>query len=211
LREQELIFPAKDNFLAISFINITASTFPLQSVFEVFEMNLAYIISAYKYPTQLLRLIHKLKTDGATFFVHIDQKSDPEIYRAIREGTKQLEQVYFLERHKCYWGDFGHVRATIKGIQAILREKVDFDYVTLLTGQCYPLKTNQEIKTFFREHNGQSFMEYYPVTFPWSKRIDRWHFQVFSKRVPFPNKLLQLPIKRPQAKQLAPFFRGSSY
>ncbi|MGE5445412.1 MAG: hypothetical protein ACM3SR_12560 [Ignavibacteriales bacterium] len=44
-------------------------------------MRLAYIISAYKYPEQLIRLILRLNTDTTSFFIHVDKKTDNEVYR----------------------------------------------------------------------------------------------------------------------------------
>jgi hypothetical protein len=36
------------------------------------------------------------------------------------EALGSLANVTFLARHACYWGDFGHVRATNKGINEIM-------------------------------------------------------------------------------------------
>lgn len=174
-------------------------------------MNLAYIISAYKYPIQLIRLVRKLHTTGTTFFIHIDKKTNFQIYDQVYQELSLLDGVYFLERHNCYWGDFGHVNATIKGIQAIYKKDISFDYAILLTGQCYPIKSNEQIIDFFEVNKGKSFMEYFLLLPPWDKRINRWHFRTFSKMFKFPNDFLSFPIKRPQKKDFEPFFWGSSY
>jgi len=176
-------------------------------------MNLSYIISAYKYPIQLARLVNKLNTNEVSFFIHVDKKTSPIIFDQIHALLSHLSNVYFLDRHNCYWGDFGHVEATIKGLRAGFKEGINFDYAILLTGQCYPIKSNVEIKQFFETHQGKSFIKYYPVeSRNWSQRIDRWHFR-FSSRgyVSFPNRYLPLPIKRPSTKLFKPYFRGSSY
>ena len=76
-------------------------------------MKIAYVISAYKYPEQLSRLITVLHTENTSFFVHVDKKTDINIYEQIVGSLNHIPNVYFLERHKCYWGVFGHVKATI--------------------------------------------------------------------------------------------------
>jgi hypothetical protein len=39
-------------------------------------MNLAYVLSAYKLPDQLIRLVLKLNSETSHFFVHVDRKTD---------------------------------------------------------------------------------------------------------------------------------------
>src|SRR5262245_28261791 len=98
-------------------------------------MSIAYIISAYKRPEQLVRLVSRLNSTTASFLIHIDKRTDDAIYRQMVAGLRQVTNVCFLERHTCYWGDFGHVRATLKGIHAICQFNLHCDYVALLTGQ----------------------------------------------------------------------------
>ncbi len=105
-------------------------------------MQISYIISAYKLPRQLVRLVTRLNTDSASFYLHIDRKSGDEVYDAMVRGLGRLPNVHFLKRHTCYWGGFGHVAATLEGIKSITRPGSEFDYVILLTGQDYPIKTN---------------------------------------------------------------------
>src|SRR5436309_12555986 len=85
-------------------------------------MHLAYIISAYKYPEQLIRLIHRLNTGATSFFVHVDKKTDDQIYREIFDAFSDQINVRFVKRHRCDWGGFGHVAASLEGIGAIDRK-----------------------------------------------------------------------------------------
>ena len=39
-------------------------------------VRIAYIISAYKLPQQVSRLVHRLQTETSSFFVHVDKKAD---------------------------------------------------------------------------------------------------------------------------------------
>lgn len=175
-------------------------------------MKIVYIVSAYKYPQQLARLVRKLNSDLATFFIHVDKKTDTQTFDEMRHLLNGFSNVYFLDRHACYWGDFGHVEATLKGLRAIFNYDVDYDYVFLLTGQCYPLKSNKEIVDFLDKSKELSYMLHYPVGFNWMKRIDRWYFRLFSRYYfVFPNKFIPLNIRRPLANKFEPYYRGSSY
>lgn len=139
------------------------------------------MISAYKLPEQLVRLVRRLASPGTAFAVHVDLKSDDDVQRSMLDGLAGVEGVRFLPRHRCHWGGFGHVRATLKGIDELLRNDVPFDYLVLLTGQDYPLQPVDEIAHFFEAAQGRSFMSSWPLPRDsWSgrgglNRVERWH------------------------------------
>jgi hypothetical protein len=41
--------------------------------------------------------------------------------------------------------------------------QLDFDYIVLLTGQDYPIKSNKYIHDFFEKSNGKSYLEYFSL------------------------------------------------
>lgn len=126
-------------------------------------MKIAYIILAHKYPEQLTRLIHRLNTETSSFFIHIDQKADQEIYNQIVTQLSTLPNVYFLKRYNTYWGSFNLVKATFEGIKEIFLRRIDFDYVIFLSGQDYPIKSNSQIEKFLLKNEGKEFIEYQPL------------------------------------------------
>jgi len=189
-------------------------------------MNLAYIITAYKLPDLLVRLVHRLHSRTTTFFIHIDKKSSPEIQARVKQGLGDVPGVYFVEQHRCYWGDFGHVRATLKGVRELIARALPFDYVILLTGQDYPIKPNGVIERVLARGNGNSFMSYVELpseTWEVMDRVERWHYWFRGRRIGLPledqtgtsgtiRRLINagLPEKRSLPIGLRPF-GGSSY
>jgi len=103
-------------------------------------MRIAYLILAHQLPDQLVRLVQRPDSAGALFLIHINCRSDDAIFRTAQAGLAELDNVVFLRRHKLYWGAFGHVRATIEGLDELYRRTAQFDYVALTTGQDYPIK-----------------------------------------------------------------------
>jgi hypothetical protein len=101
-------------------------------------MRIAYIVSAYKRPEQLARLVGHLSRSSSTIAVHVDAKTSRRDFDAMVAGVHGVPGVHFLSRHRCYWGGFGHVRASLKGIEHLVETGADFDYAVLLTGQDYP-------------------------------------------------------------------------
>jgi hypothetical protein len=154
---------------------------------------IAYIVSAYKYPQQLGRLLRRLSTPNATFAVHVDRKTRSAVFREMQRETADVPNVRFLERHVSHWRGFGHVRTTLKGIAEVLERDPDFDYVVLLTGQDYPLRSPAHIERVLGEAEGRSFMAHWPLPFPdWEPRggldrIEDWHLVTYGRtRVSLP-------------------------
>jgi hypothetical protein len=193
-------------------------------------LRLAYIISAYKNPAQLTRLIRRLSAGQTTFFVHVDKKTSVRVFRRMFDDVRSLPNVHFLERHVINWGDFGHVRATLKGVNEIIRQGISFDFVVLLTGQDYPIKSNAHIGSTLNASRGKAFLKFFPLpSNEWANggmnRIERWHFGFKGWHYLFPanpervallsRKLATLsakiiPFKRPFPRGYQAF-GGSSY
>lgn len=171
-------------------------------------MRLAYIISAYHRLSQVTRLVRRLDTEGTCFFIHVDRKTDDRAYDELTESLSDLPSVHFLERHTCHWGGFGHVRASLKGIDALLSSGVGFDYAILLTGQDYPIKSNRYIARFFETQHSMSFMAVSPLpSSSWSPRggLDRLeyaHLRLYGQHV-------RMPFRRAFPKGLRPFGGGA--
>ncbi|MBD2362799.1 hypothetical protein H6G36_16695 [Anabaena minutissima FACHB-250] len=176
-------------------------------------MDIAYIILAHKYPQQLIRLVNRLNIDKTYFLIHVDKKTNDDIYQEMVQGLSKYSNVYFLDRHKCYWGGFGHVLASIKGIKEIFNSNISCDYISLLTGQCYPIKSNQEIKGFLKQINSDSLVNFFPLpNNGWINggekrggmdRIEYFYFNLFHKQ--FQASLFQYKIKRRFPKGFKPF------
>lgn len=161
-------------------------------------MKIAYIVLAHRYPEQLIRLIDRLSTEKTSFFVHIDKNTDEKIYKQIVSGIRHISNVFFLKRYRCYWGDYSIVAATIEGLREIFNRNIDFNWVILLSGQDYPIKSNRQIEEFLRQNEGNSFVDYFQLPRPenltpkWPNggfdRINYWHFCLFNLRFVFPGK-----------------------
>ena len=158
------------------------------------QLRYAYIISAYTNLSQVTRLVRRLHTSEASFLIHVDRKTDDRAFEALVESLRDLPSVGFLERHTCHWGGFGHVRATLKGIDALLRQEAGFDYAILLTGQDYPIKSTAYIDRFFESQHPKSFMAFSSLpSESWSPRggldrIEYWHLRLYGHHVRSPLK-----------------------
>lgn len=149
---------------------------------------LAYIISAYKLPEQLVRLVDRLDSPSASFFIHVDKKSPSEVHARMTGELEGRPNVTFLPRHRCDWGGFGHVAATLEGISSIVKGRNECDYVVLLTGQDYPIKSPDEIEAFFARQSPRLFLDNFPLPHPdWDRqgldRIEAWYIRLAGRRI----------------------------
>lgn len=195
-------------------------------------MKIAHIILAHKLPEQLVRIVHKLNNDKADFFIHVDKKTDKKIYKEIFDALSGHKNVHFLKRHKSDWGAFGIVSATLEGIQEVLAQEKQYDYVNLITGQDYPIKSNQQIEKILQENLGKSFVEYFPLPSKRWKgenegmdRLTHWYFTWRGRRTSFTNRKPFLSPRmnkwwstivtalklRPKPPKDIKFFGGSAY
>lgn len=173
-------------------------------------MRIAYIVLAYKNPEQVLRLLRRLETDHSSFVVHVDQRTDDAVYEEMRRGARSLAAVHFVKRHRCFWGGFALVRATLTGIDYLISRQVPFDYAALLTGQDYPLASPSAIKRLLSDAEGRSFMSSWRLPSDyWGHRggldrIEDWHL------VSYRALHIGLPWKRKIPGGLEPF-GGDAY
>ena len=169
----------------------------------------AYIVSAYKLPAQLERLLRRLDGPGVSFAVHVDAKTSRATWDEMVARCGDLD-VAWLPRHRSQWGGFGHVRATLKGIDHVVESGVPFDYAVLLTGQDYPLRPPAEIAGFLGGAGGRSFMRH--ILLPWEQwgprggldRVEDWHIITYRRLH------LALPLRRRLPGGLEPY-GGSAY
>lgn len=121
---------------------------------------IGFIISAYKRPDLLERLVCAL--EGRPCSIHVDKNSSifPDIHQALR----RYENVTFLKQHKVYWGDFGHVAASLEGMHWF--RTTHLDYAILLTGQCYPLVPIGYIEEHLGRLGGNSLIQHEAFPMP---------------------------------------------
>ncbi len=123
-------------------------------------MDKAYIILAHKNVEQVIRLINRLDDDSSTFFVHLDKK-----YTGWQSDmfSEMGNKVHLVRRTKASWAGYSIVEATLRSMRAVKAFNKNFDVITLLSGQDYPIKSNEYIDRFFLNADRRILMEYYEM------------------------------------------------
>jgi hypothetical protein len=121
-------------------------------------MRLAYLILAHRDLGQLQRLISRLSDQDSDIFIHLDQKAGDESLSFI--ALNLFKNVFIIKRRvDVRWGAFSMVQATLNGLAEIV-EHGSYDYIHLLSGADYPLKSNRSIINFFAANNGREFIHF---------------------------------------------------
>src|SRR4029079_19603232 len=123
-------------------------------------MKIGYIITAHTLPEHLVRLVRRLASDNARFFIHVDRRAPDAVMAAIERELGGRPDVQLLPRHPVHWASFGPVRAALEGVRALLDSPESLEYGVLLTGQDYPLRSPAQIESTLAGAGGRSFITY---------------------------------------------------
>ena len=142
-------------------------------------MRMAHIIMVHKDPDQLERLLKSLQHPAYDFYIHVDKKSDIQPFLRL----SGIGQVYFIKnRHICNWGGNSLFTTIVSCMNEALRSGIPYDFINLLSGQDYPVKSAEYIYNFFLQHPGVSFIscESFEGSEWWETAKDRYQHYHFT-------------------------------
>jgi hypothetical protein len=159
-------------------------------------MYLNYLILAHKNLAQVDRLIDNLMGDHTYVYIHIDKRVPAEQIRKYRFASQNRVKV-IRNRVAVYWGGFSMVKATLSLMKAASAEGRP-GYYTLLSGQDFPLQSNESIRSFFQENEGKEFMNYWRMPYKgWvNGGLDRIKYYWFVDKIGMYNSDLFCRFQR---------------
>lgn len=107
-------------------------------------------------------MVNALAGPSVTFFVHVDARCeyDEDEFEAMLDEDVDL---FMLEpRRNAEWGGFSLVQVTVKLMECCLL-KGEYDYVSLLSGQDFPVTPSTGITEFLTRNKGMEFIEYFDL------------------------------------------------
>lgn len=116
---------------------------------------------AYDNFDQLNKLVKALDDERNMIFIHIDKKVKEfteDVKKKILGGvTKSKIEIY--SNIAVYWSHYSLVECELFLLEKAV-EKGSFAYYHLLSGQCFPIKSQNYIHEFFEKHEGKEFIDY---------------------------------------------------
>lgn len=116
-------------------------------------MKVTYIILAHNEPQFLKRIVECLSKEQANVLVHYDLKASRDDYSQLIEHFSEETNVEFISKVKGEWGKWSLVEATLEALNHIAQSDWSQDYVHLMSGVEYPIKSIESLSQFLGENN----------------------------------------------------------
>ena len=145
-------------------------------------MKHAYLILAHSDFQLLEYLLLALDDVRNDIYVHIDKK----VAKLPQLKCKYSNLFVLDNREKVYWGSLSMVKAEYRLFEAAYSNG-GYSYYHLLSGVDFPLKSQDQIHSFFNNHNGKEFIGFTKTPkYELEKRVCYYHLFSNSFRSPVP-------------------------
>jgi len=131
----------------------------------------ANLIVAHKNPAQLVRLVNRFDAGLFHNFIHIDGRQSLAAYAEL----VALPHVTLLEpRRKLNWAGYGFVQITLEGMATILGHNDHFGYISVMSGQDYPIRPAKALYEHLYASGGKEFFDVIAVDPDWPVALHRY-------------------------------------
>lgn len=138
-----------------------------------------FLILVHANSGQLKRLIEKIGADNSIIYLQVDLKTDISLF----EEYKNYPNVIFIKnRIKISWGGYSQVQGMVNSFKEIIPSLQDNQYVSVISGQDYPIMRIEKMNKFLNTNQGKAFMEFYLIKDEWAagvKRLERYDLSDF--------------------------------
>ena len=141
-------------------------------------MKNAYLILCHKNPHQVNLLTKELCRDGSQVFLHWDKTNYRECVPQLTL-QKNVTVIPYEESISVGWGEFSICEAQLTLCHYALKKQPD--YVFNLSGQDFPLWSQQEIKKYLTQQNGTNFIDILNESSPYYKNFEKRN-QLFHRK-----------------------------
>ena len=180
----------------------------------------AYLIMAHNKFDQLAVLIGLLDDERNDIYLHIDKKAKDFDRGSIKTKYSNL---YFVKPMSVIWGGDSMIKCEQRLFESA--GKKHYSYYHLLSGVDLPIKTQDEIHAFFKEHEGQNFIDLDEKALSnrsFTRRVDWYHlFQTVVGRSydrfkchlrGLQERLISCQMKlKMKRKEIIPLYKGANW
>ncbi len=141
-------------------------------------MKIAVLIITYTSARHTERMIRCLDNGDFDFYIHLDKKVDIQTH----SNLFNKKNIHFVEDRKdIKWAGYSTTEAILNGIRRIKASGIRYDFVNLISGQDYPIKSAAYISAFLQQNIGKEFIRYSDFD-EWKegwKRVRKYYFTDF--------------------------------
>jgi hypothetical protein len=119
---------------------------------------IAYFLLVHRYPAQFKRLFNAIYAPGNHYVVHVDKSSGTKLAREISDFLEPYQGAEILEPKDALWGGYSLVDAELRGMARLLEMNHRWTHYINLSGQDFPLKSQDFVRQFFAANPGKQFV-----------------------------------------------------
>lgn len=186
-------------------------------------MKQAILVVTYQNIAHISEMADLLNAEEFKFFVHVDKKS-PIPQDEIAHLKSRTNVMLVSRKYRVNWGGLNLTRAILFLVEEALKDP-DIEYVHLLSGADFPIKSKGDIIKALEQVRGQEFLESFRLQgSTWDNdgmdRLQFYHFtDWFNVKTYWGNKAVKLTlafqkafgIKRTFEAAFPPLYGGSTW
>ena len=127
-------------------------------------LQIAYLLFAHKNPAQFGRLLKRLYYPGAMFYIHVDAKAPLNEFQLAASSIPATALRWLPKRKTISWGNFSLSEAYLHGFETVLKQQPQVDFIITISGQDYPIVSNEVLHNWLYERIDQTILDYALVT-----------------------------------------------
>lgn len=122
-------------------------------------IKIAYFILVHRFPEQFKRCFKAIYHPNNYYLIHLDKKASNKIHENVREFLADFPNTSILDSENVVWGGYSMVQVELNGIKELLKLHTDWDFYINLSGQDFPLKSQDYIQNFLDKNRGNNFIK----------------------------------------------------
>lgn len=168
------------------------------------QIKIAYLILVHRFPKQFKRLFKAIYDQENYYLIHLDKKAESKTRADVEEFLADYPNAYILESKNVVWGGYSMVQAELNGMKYLLDINATWDFFINLSGQDFPLKSQESIRDYLSQHRGNNFIKIANQAFERPEtmnRIDNYFEET-------ENGFSGTPYKRAYLEDIVPYIGG---
>jgi len=168
------------------------------------QIKIAYLILVHRFPKQFKRLFKAIYDQENYYLIHLDKKAESKTRADVEEFLADYPNAYILESKNVVWGGYSMVQAELNGMKYLLDINATWDFFINLSGQDFPLKSQESIRDYLSQHRGNNFIKIANQAFERPETMNRIE-NYFEETE---NGFSGTPYKRAYLEDIVPYIGG---
>jgi len=168
------------------------------------QIKIAYLILVHRFPKQFKRLFKAIYDQENYYLIHLDKKAESKTRADVEEFLADYPNAYTLESKNVVWGGYSMVQAELNGMKYLLDINATWDFFINLSGQDFPLKSQESIRDYLSQHRGNNFIKIANQAFERPETMNRIE-NYFEETE---NGFSGTPYKRAYLEDIVPYIGG---